>query len=181
MTTGTNLGRAGSPLPAARPFANHGAHGLSRHSHATAEVTRRTTAPISAGNWYNMDGFRNYFYISGALALLMVTSFCGCVTKSQARAQSQAAYLAGQNDALAKMAGLGQGIVIVGPVEHPNVPWVAGLTLSQAIATANYTGRHNPKEITITRQGEQASINPKDLLNGHVVPLEPGDTITIRE
>ena len=66
-------------------------------------------------------------------------------------------------------------------MEHPNVPWVEGLTLSQAIATANYTGLHNPKDITITRQGEQASINPKDLLNGHVVPLEPGDTITIRE
>jgi len=112
---------------------------------------------------------------------LIATLFCGCVTRSQANAQARAAYLAGQNDALAKMAGLGQGIVIIGPVEHSNVPWVEGLTLSQAIATANYTGRHNPKAITITRQGEQASINPKDLLNGHVVPLEPGDTITIRE
>jgi magnesium-transporting ATPase (P-type) len=128
-----------------------------------------------------MNWFRNHFCISGALALLMATSFCGCVTKAQARAQAQAAYLAGQNDALAKMAGVGQAIVIVGPVEHSNVPWVEGLTLSQAIATANYTSRHQPREITITRQGEQASINPKDLLNGHVVPLEPGDTITIRE
>ena len=121
------------------------------------------------------------FWVGGIAALLMATSFCGCVTKSQARAEAQAAYLAGQNDALVKMAGQGQGIVIVGPVEHPNVPWVEGLTLSQAIATANYTGRHNPKGITITRQGEQASVNPKDLLNGRVVPLEPGDTITIRE
>ena len=113
----------------------------------------------------------------------MATSFCGCVTKAQARAQAQAAYLAGQNDAYAKMAGQGQGeaVVIVGPVEHSQVPWVEGLTLSQAIATANYTSRHNPKAITITRQGEQASVNPKVLLNGQVVPLEPGDTITIRE
>jgi hypothetical protein len=117
--------------------------------------------------------------LSGGLLLALVAA--GCVTRSQARAQARAAYLAGQNDALVKMAGQGQGIVIVGPVEHPNVPWVEGLTLSQAIATANYTGRHNPKGITITRQGEQAGINPKDLLNGHVVPLEPGDTITIRE
>ena len=171
MTTGTNLGRAGSPLPAARPFANHGAHG----------VTRPTNAPISTASWYNMGWSRISYCVSGVLALLMATSFCGCVTKSQARAQMQAAYLAGQNDALAKMAGQGQGIVIVGPVEHPNVPWVEGMTLSQAIATANYTGHRNPKAITITRQGEQASVNPKDLLNGHVVPLEPGDTITIRE
>ena len=128
-----------------------------------------------------MNGFLKCFCVGGLSALLTATSFCGCVTKSQARAQAQAAYLAGQNDALAKMAGMGQGIVVVGPVEHPNVPWVEGLTLSQAIATANYTGRHNPKEITITRQGDQASINPRDLLNGHVVPLEPGDTITIHE
>jgi hypothetical protein len=130
-----------------------------------------------------MNGFLKLFCVSGISALLMATSFCGCVTKAAARAQAQAAYLAGQNDALAKMAGqgLGRGIVIVGPVEHPNVPWVEGMTLAQAIATANYTGRHNPKEIIITRQGEQASINPKDLLNGHIVPLEPGDTITIRE
>jgi hypothetical protein len=117
--------------------------------------------------------------LSGGLLLALVAA--GCVTRSQARAEARAAYLAGQNDALTKLAGQGQGIVIVGPVEHPNVPWVEGLTLSQAIATANYTGRHNPKGITITRQGEQAGINPKDLLNGHVVPLEPGDTITIRE
>ena len=128
-----------------------------------------------------MNGFLKLFCVGGISALLIATSFCGCVTKSQAHAQAQAAYLAGQNDALAKMAGLGQGIVIVGPVEHPNVPWVEGMTLSQAIATANYTSIHNPKAITITRQGEQASINPKDLLNGHVVPLEPGDTITMRE
>ena len=128
-----------------------------------------------------MNRSLKFYYVGGILALLMATSFCGCVTKSQARAQAQAAYLAGQNDALAKMAGQGQGIVIVGPVEHPKVPWVEGLTLSQAIATANYTSIHNPKAITITRQGEQATVNPKVLLNGHVVPLEPGDTITIRE
>ena len=130
-----------------------------------------------------MNRSLKFYCAGGVAALLMATSFCGCVTKSQARAQAQAAYLAGQNDALAKMAGQGQGegIVIVGPVEHPNVPWVEGLTLSQAIATANYTSIHNPKAITITRQGEQAVISPKVLLNGQVVPLEPGDTITIRE
>ena len=79
------------------------------------------------------------------------------------------------------MAGVDQAVVIVGPVEHPKVPWVEGLTLSQAIATANYNSHRNPKTITITRQGEQAVISPKVLLNGQVVPLEPGDTITIRE
>jgi hypothetical protein len=129
-----------------------------------------------------MNGFLKLFCVSGVLALLMATSFCGCVTRSQARAQAQAAYLAGQQDALAKMAADQRtSVYIVGPVQKSEVPWVEGLTLAQAIATANYTGRRHPKTITITRQGEQATVNPKDLLNGHVVPLEPGDTITIRE
>ena len=112
---------------------------------------------------------------------LIATLFCGCVTRSQANAQARAAYLAGQKAAFASMAEQGKGVVIVGPVQYPNVPWVEGLTLSQAIATANYTGRRNPKSITITRQGDDISVNPRDLLNGHVVPLQPADTITIRE
>jgi len=129
-----------------------------------------------------MNGFLKLFCVGGISALLIVPSFCGCVTRSQARAQAQAAYLAGQQDALAKMAADQRtSVFIVGSVQKSEVPWVEGLTLAQAIATANYTSIHNPKEITITRQGEQAGINPKDLLNGHVVPLQPGDTITIRE
>jgi hypothetical protein len=128
-----------------------------------------------------MGRYRKFFCVGGAWVFLIATLFCGCVTRSQADAQAQAAYLAGQKAAFASMAEQGQGVVIVGPVQHPNVPWVAGLTLSQAIATANYTGRRNPKAITITRQGEDISVNPRDLLSGHVVPLQPGDTITIRE
>jgi hypothetical protein len=112
---------------------------------------------------------------------LIATLFCGCVTRSQANARAREAYLAGQKAAFASMAGQGQVVVITGPVQHPNVPWVEGLTLSQAIATANYTSHRNPKAITITRQGEEISVNPRDLLSGHVVPLQPGDTITIRE
>ena len=54
------------------------------------------------------------------------TSFCGCVTKSQARAQAQAAYLAGQNDALAKMAGQGQGRALSSSVRW-NTPMFRGL------------------------------------------------------
>ena len=135
----------------------------------------------SSSDLAKMNGCLKLFCVGGISAVLLAVLFCGCVTKSQARAQAQAAYLAGQNDALAKMAGVDQAIVIVGPVEHANVPWIEGLTLSQAIATANYIGRHNPKSIIITRQGEQAAVNPKDLLSGNVVPLEPGDTITIRE
>jgi hypothetical protein len=116
-------------------------------------------------------------FSGGLLLALVVTS---CVTRSQADAQARAAYLAGQKAALASIAVHGQGVTIIGPVEHSNVPWVEGLTLAQAIATASYTGHRNPIEITITRQGEEIDVDPRDLLGGHVVPLQPGDTIKIR-
>lgn len=106
---------------------------------------------------------------------------CGCVTEAQANARARAAYLAGQKSGFASVAGEGKVVVVVGPVEHPNVPWVEGLTLAQAIATANYTGLHNPRHITISRQGEDIAVNPHDLLSGHTVLLQPGDTIKIRE
>jgi len=171
MITGASLGRVGGPPPAARPSAKRGAHG----------VARPAQVPIATGSWYDLDWCRIYFCVSGALAFLMAASLGGCITRSQAEARARAAYRAGQNDAFAKMsADQRNGVFIVGPVQKSEVPWVAGLTLTQAIATANYIG-HTPREITITRQGEQASVDPKDLLNGHVVPLEPGDTITIRE
>ena len=106
---------------------------------------------------------------------------CGCVTKTQAQADARAAYLAGQRDAYAAIAATQRtSITINGPVQNSSVPWVEGLTLAQAIATANYTASSHPKEIILLRRGESASIDPKDLLNGRDVPLEPGDTITLR-
>jgi len=65
-------------------------------------------------------------------------------------------------------------------VQNPQVPWVAGLTLVQAIATANYLGVNDPKQIIITRAGESAALDPKVLFNGTVVPLEAGDVIELR-
>jgi hypothetical protein len=127
-----------------------------------------------------MGWSRKIVCVSGVLALLITPLFCGCVTEAQANARVQAAYLAGQKAAFASMAGLGQGVFISGPVEHPNVPWVEGLTLAQAIATANYTSHRNPKVITIIRHGEEISVNPRDLIGGSMVPLEPGDRITIQ-
>jgi hypothetical protein len=121
------------------------------------------------------------FYVGGALAvsILIPVLLGGCTTKSKARAQAQAqarsAYLAGQNAALREQQAQAQapGVKVIGPVQNPDVPWVEGLTLAQAIATANYLGQHDPKELDITRQGETAKVAN--------VPLEPGDTITIHE
>ena len=119
------------------------------------------------------------------LILLVLAGLAtGCVSKTEARAEAQKAYLAGQNDAMRRMMAQQQSatsVTIVGPVQTPNVPYVAGLTLTQAIATANYLPQHEPKQIILTRQGQDQAIDPQDLVNGVQISLQPGDTITIKE
>ena len=130
-----------------------------------------------------MVEWRKFFGVGGVPVILLLSAalFCGCVTKSKADAQVREAYLAGQNAALHQQEEQAEGVTVIGPVRNPDVPWVEGLTLTQAIATAKYLGQHDPKEIILTRQGESAKLAPKMLLNGVDVPLEPGDIITINE
>src|ERR1700722_1355636 len=104
----------------------------------------------------------------------------GCTTQSSANARARAAYLAGQNAVLRQQQQF-PTVKVVGPVQNPQVPWVAGLTLAQAIATADYLDSRAPRQIIITRQGESASIDPETLLNGTVVPLEAGDVVELRQ
>jgi hypothetical protein len=116
-----------------------------------------------------------------ALSLPVAALLSGCTTKSAAQAKAQQAFLAGQNAALRQQqAAQFSSVTVVGPVQNPQVPWVAGLTLAQAIATANYLDSHEPGQIIITRQGESAKLDPKVLFNGVAVPLEPGDVIELR-
>ena len=113
--------------------------------------------------------------------LLLPLAVSGCVSQAKARADARAAYLAGQKDAFATIAATQRSTVkVFGPVKNTEVSWVEGMTLVQAIATANYSAHGTPKEILLLRRGESATIDPKDLLTGHDVPLEPGDTITLR-
>ncbi len=96
------------------------------------------------------------------IILFCALAVAGCTTKSRSQRNAQAAYLAGQNAALRRqLAAQFNGVTIVGPVQNPQVPWVAGLTLAQAIATAGYIGVNDPKEIIITRQGESATLAPE--------------------
>ena len=106
----------------------------------------------------------------------------GCASKSNARLREQNAFLAGQNAALMQQAQGAQatGVTIMGSVQHAQVPWVVGLTLAQAVATANYVGADAPKQILITRHGETATLDAQVLLNGTDVPLEIGDVVELR-
>jgi protein involved in polysaccharide export with SLBB domain len=114
------------------------------------------------------------------IILLLALALAGCATKSTVRLKEQNAFLAGQNAALRQQQAASPGVTIVGAVQNPTVPWVAGLTLTQAVATANYIGLHEPKQIILTRAGESAALEPKVLLNGVAIPLEPGDVVEIR-
>jgi len=112
----------------------------------------------------------------------------GCVSKSQARLRERNAFLEGQNATLqqeqaqsaAKSAAESPGVTVVGAVQHPQVPWVTGLTLAQAITTANYVGTDEPKQIILTRKGESATMDASVVLNGTDIPLEIGDIIELR-
>ena len=93
-----------------------------------------------------MSWFKNSLPVS----LVLLSSgllFLGCTTDSRARLEARDAYLAGQNAALHQAqpdSGM-PSVTIIGPVQNPHVPFVAGLTLVQALATANYLDSHNPK------------------------------------
>ena len=123
-------------------------------------------------------------FFAGASALIIFMILAGgCTTKSVAQLQAQNAYLAGQNAVLKQQqtTPASTTVTIIGPVQNPQVPWVAGLTLVQALATANYQDIHDPKQIIITRNGESATLNANVLFNGIVVPLEAGDVIELRQ
>jgi protein involved in polysaccharide export with SLBB domain len=122
-------------------------------------------------------------FVLSILILACVTTSCS--TKSKTRLEQQNAFLAGQNAALrqqqaAQLAAQFPVVTIIGAVQNSSVPWVAGLTLAQAITTANYLDSKEPEEIILTRQGESATLPPKVLLDGTSIPLEPGDVVEIR-
>ena len=111
--------------------------------------------------------------------LLIVLSATGCMTRS--KSQAQIAYLAGQNMILQQqLAAQFHGVTVIGAVQNPQVAWVEGLTLAQAVATANYTGKAEPKQIIITHQGESATLDAKVLFSGTDIPVEAGDVIELR-
>src|ERR1700722_18186994 len=97
-----------------------------------------------------LEHFQKYcgsnLIVAGILILAM-GALAGCVTKSQADAQAQAAYVAGENAAYQSMASSQTGVIVMGNVQRHQVPWTDGLTLAQALATADYLGQHDPQDI----------------------------------
>jgi len=107
----------------------------------------------------------------------------GCVSKSTAEAQSRAAFIAGQEQAMERMRqeqAQGPIVTFVGPVRNTLVPWTAGLTLAQGIVAADYFGATDPTEIIIRRAGQEIPVDLKKLLGGEDVPLQPRDVIELK-
>jgi hypothetical protein len=122
------------------------------------------------------------FRMKSSLAILLSGLLAaGCTSKAKSRQQAQMAYLAGQNVVLQQqLAAQFRGVTVIGPVENSQVPWVEGLTLVQAVATAKYAGRTEPRQIIITHQGESATLDAKVLFSGVDIPLQVGDTVELR-
>jgi hypothetical protein len=114
------------------------------------------------------------------LLLVLALALSGCVTKSNAKAQARAAFIAGQQQALSQQVQRQTPTVLIrGEVKNQVIPWTEGLTLANAILAAEYQGTRDPRQIVITRRGEAVRIDPRLLLRGEDMPLEASDIVDI--
>jgi hypothetical protein len=111
-------------------------------------------------------------------ALLALVIVAGCTTKSKSKAQAQAAFLAGRQQAMATQFQ-GPSVQVVGDVKTHVIPWTDGLTLAKALVAAEYQGPGDPGSINVIRNGAPISVSPKVLLEGQDMPLEAGDRVEI--
>ena len=114
--------------------------------------------------------------------LLLAVLLGGCVSKSKADARARAAFIAGQQQAVARMQqiqGQGPSVTINGEVRNRVVPWTEGLTLAKAVVAADYYGVTDPAQIIIVHNGIATQVEPRQLLNGVDIPLQPGDIVQL--
>ena len=116
-------------------------------------------------------------------SLLALVLFAGgCTTKSKADAKARAAFAAGQQQVFERAFELQRTSVrFIGNVQNPLVEWADGLTLGQAMVAADYKDKTDPKEIIVLRGGQPMRVDPQQLLRGEDYPLQPGDTVEIRQ
>jgi len=113
------------------------------------------------------------------LLALVAVALGGCVSKSKANAQARAAFLAGQQQAARMQQAQGPSVTINGEVRNHVVPWTQGLTLAQAIVTAEYCGAKDPGQMILVHKGIATRLDPKQLLSGVDVLLQPGDIVQL--
>lgn len=126
--------------------------------------------------------FKANLVVVTAGCFLSIAVVSGCVSKATAQARARAAFMAGQQQALERMQAQNTGptVTFIGEVRNALVPWTAELTLAKAIVAAEYFGPSDPKEILLSRDGQETRIDPKQLLGGNDILLQPRDVIEIR-
>ncbi|HOX58448.1 MAG TPA: hypothetical protein P5205_15635 [Candidatus Paceibacterota bacterium] len=113
-------------------------------------------------------------------SLLAATAAGGCVSRSKAKLQAREAFLAGQQEAIARMQqNQGPTVTIVGEVRNRVVPWTEGLTLTQALLAADYYGASDPAQVIIVRNGIGKRYDPRQVLEGLEIGLQPGDIVQL--
>jgi hypothetical protein len=116
--------------------------------------------------------------------LVLTLAAAGCVSRKKAQMEASQAYANGQQQALQAQQRApqvqGPAIFVQGPVQNPVVPWNDGMTLSQAIVAANYTGFMNPRLVRVLRDGQVVGeLKGIDLLHHQDMDLQSGDTVII--
>jgi hypothetical protein len=136
-------------------------------------------ADASCGVWFGLSPLQGTLILA---VLLLPVLFVGCITKAKADAQARAAFVAGEQQAMRNMEQVkarGPSVTVIGEVKNQRIPWTSELTLAKAVVAAEYVGTKDPSEILIVRQGKALRYDPKKLLDGVDVPLEPQDLIQL--
>ena len=101
------------------------------------------------------------------IVVLVALALAGCVTRQTVQV---AAPSAEQKPV----------VWVRGDVKNRALPWDEELTLSRAVAAAEYKGLWDPHAISILRAGQTYKIDPRDLLRQRDDPvLRPGDVVVI--
>ena len=113
------------------------------------------------------------------LLTLVCATGCGSVSKREADEQARTAFIAGQQQAYARlMESRGPSVMILGQVRAPVIQWSPDLTLARALVEAGLAG-YDPVAIHIIRNGRAIPVHPEKLLSGEDVPLERGDIVDV--
>jgi hypothetical protein len=116
--------------------------------------------------------------------VLLAVLLAGCVSKSKADAKARAAFLAGQQEAIARMQQVqsqsqGPSVMVNGDVRNRVVPWSEGMTVTKALLAADYIGASDPAQIIIVHNGIARRIELQQILSGTDLPLQPGDIVQL--
>ena len=132
------------------------------------------------GRWLRLPGNETLARLT--MQLLCALLLGGCVSKKKAEERARAAFFAGQKQAAMfnRQTQLqGPTVTVLGEVRNALVRWTLDLTLAKALVSAEYYGRTDPGQIVIQRDGQEIVCDPKKLLSGDDVPLQPNDVIQV--